>query len=80
MRISASKVHKEGNTSDDPSKLEASGEISETHQENFSETLNSAKDAMDDAYTILLPNTESEEKVKVATNFPFKRYYVLIII
>ncbi|KAF1871929.1 hypothetical protein Lal_00012146 [Lupinus albus] len=52
MRISASKVQKEVNTSNDPSKLKGSGDISESQQYDI-----------DDAYTILLSNTESEEKV-----------------
>ncbi|XP_019446919.1 PREDICTED: protein PIN-LIKES 3-like isoform X2 [Lupinus angustifolius] len=48
MRISANKVHKEVNTSNDHSILKGSEEISESQQ---------------DTYTILLSNTECEEKV-----------------
>ena len=66
MRISSSRVHKEGNTSDYPSILKASGEISQSYPDNFSEALNPAEGTLDDAYAILLPSTESEEKVKVA--------------
>lgn len=82
MRISSSRAHKEGYTrNDDPSTLKASGETPESRQDNISETLDTAKDALDDdAYTLLLPNTESEEKVKIATNFPFARYYYILII
>jgi len=41
-----------------------SGVISESQQDNISVTNNLAKDAPDDAYTLLLPNTDFEEKVK----------------
>ncbi|OIW09609.1 hypothetical protein TanjilG_28208 [Lupinus angustifolius] len=59
MRISANKVHKEVNTSNDHSILKGSEEISESQQD----TLNSAKYDIDDSYTILLSNTECEEKI-----------------
>ncbi|CAL0313088.1 unnamed protein product [Lupinus luteus] len=62
MRISANKLHKEVNTSNDHSILKGSEEISESQQDSYSGTLNSAKYEVDDAYTILLSNTESEEK------------------
>ncbi|RDY09086.1 Protein PIN-LIKES 3, partial [Mucuna pruriens] len=66
MRISSGIIQKEDITSSDSSLLKASGEISESHPNNFSETLNPAKDTMDDAYTILLPDAESEEKVSIS--------------
>lgn len=60
MRISSNKA-----------KLMTSGMISDSQQNNnISETLKSAKDAPDDAYTLLLPNTEFQEKVKFHTSFP----------
>ncbi|XP_061337678.1 protein PIN-LIKES 3-like [Gastrolobium bilobum] len=74
MRISSSRVQKEGNTKNDPSTLKASGEISESHPDNFSETFNPAKDALDDAYTILLPNKQSEE-VKVPISDKIKHRF-----
>lgn len=58
--------------------LKASADISESHPHNFSETLYPTKDTMDDAYTILLPETNSEEKVRLATNFPFLKIYHLL--
>ncbi|XP_020203336.1 protein PIN-LIKES 3 [Cajanus cajan] len=67
MRISSSRIQKEESTSIDNSILKASREKSESHQDKFSETLQPAKDTMDDAYTILLPGPESEEKVSFST-------------
>ncbi|TKY58417.1 transporter C5D6.04 [Spatholobus suberectus] len=64
MRISSSRIQKEDSTSNGSNILKASGEI----PDNFLETLNPTKDTMDDAYTILLPDAESEEKV----SFPSK--------
>ncbi|KAG4941121.1 hypothetical protein JHK87_044992 [Glycine soja] len=61
MRISSSRIQKD-NTSKDSNMLKASADISESHPHNFSETLYPTKDTMDDAYTILLPETNSEEK------------------
>ncbi|CAK8561840.1 unnamed protein product [Lathyrus sativus] len=53
MRISSNKA-----------KLMTSGVISDSQQNNnISETLNPAKDAPEDAYALLLPNTEIQEKV-----------------
>ncbi|KAJ1434095.1 Membrane transport protein [Sesbania bispinosa] len=66
MRISSSRVHKEGGTRSNPSLLKASGETLESQPENIAETLNPAKDALDDAYTILLPNADSEEKIPIS--------------
>ncbi|KAG4951914.1 hypothetical protein JHK85_045781 [Glycine max] len=63
MRISSSRIQKEDNTSKDSNMLKASADISESHPHNFSETLYPTKDTMDDAYTILLPETNSEEKI-----------------
>ncbi|KAL2334139.1 hypothetical protein Fmac_015352 [Flemingia macrophylla] len=67
MRISLSSIKREDTTIDDSSLLKASGEISVSHQDNVSETLNPTKDAMDDAYTLLLPEAESKEKVSVSS-------------
>ncbi|KAG5099748.1 hypothetical protein JHK82_044800 [Glycine max] len=75
MRISSSRIQKD-NTSKDSNMLKASADISESHPHNFSETLYPTKDTMDDAYTILLPETNSEEKVRLATNFPYKKPHV----
>lgn len=58
MRISTSRA-----------KLMTSGVISESQQYNISVTNNPAKDALDDAYTLLLPNTDFEEKVNDSPNF-----------
>lgn len=77
MRISSSRIQKD-NTSKDSNMLKASADISESHPHNFSETLYPTKDTMDDAYTILLPETNSEEKVRLATNFPFLKIYHLL--
>lgn len=57
MRISTSRA-----------KLMTSGVISESQQYNISVTNYPAKDVPDDAYTLLLPNTDFEEKV----SFPDK--------
>ncbi|TKY58416.1 hypothetical protein E2542_SST15477 [Spatholobus suberectus] len=67
MTISSSRIQKEDNTSDDNSLLKASGEISESNPDNFSETLNPTEDTMDDAYTLLLPEAESKEKVSISS-------------
>lgn len=59
MRISSNKA-----------KLMTSGVLSDSHQNNnISETLNPAKDVPEDAYALLLPNTEFQEKVKFHTSF-----------
>ncbi|XP_061341726.1 protein PIN-LIKES 3-like [Gastrolobium bilobum] len=78
MRISSSKVHKEGNKSSDSIKLEGSGEISESLPEKGSEPLNQAKDNVDDAYTLLLSSNESEEKVKVTMSDKIKHHLGMI--
>ncbi|KAH1206107.1 Protein PIN-LIKES 3 [Glycine max] len=75
MRISSSRIQKD-NTSKDSNMLKASADISESHPHNFSETLYPTKDTMDDAYTILLPETNSEEKV----SFPSKIKHCLRMI
>lgn len=73
MRVSASIVpEKSYRTSS--FKLEASGEILELPPEEESK----AKDNMSDSYSLLLSSIESEQNVKVATNNPFKRYFILI--
>ncbi|CAJ1942147.1 unnamed protein product [Sphenostylis stenocarpa] len=67
MRISASRIQKEDGTSNGSGILKASGDTSESHPHKFSETLTPTKDTMDDAYTLLLPDAESEEKVSVSS-------------
>lgn len=80
MRISSSRIQNEDRTSNDSSMLKASADISVSHPHNFSKTLNTTKGTVDNAYTILLPETNSEEKVRLATNFPYKSFYYLLII
>ncbi|KAH1043811.1 hypothetical protein AAZX31_09G178300 [Glycine max] len=76
MRISSSRIQNEDRTSNDSSMLKASADISVSHPHNFSKTLNTTKGTVDNAYTILLPETNSEEKV----SFPSKiRHYVRMI-
>ena len=75
MRISSSRIQKEDNTGNGINILKASAEASESRTDNFSETLNPTKDATDDAYTLLLPHAKPEEKVRLATNFPFLKIY-----
>lgn len=75
MRISSSKVH---HTSSHSINLEASGEILDSFYEESSDPQNPAKGDEDDAHTLLLSSEESEEQEKVTTNFPFKRYIILI--
>ena len=78
MRVSASVVPKDDYRTSS-FRLEASGEFLEfIPEEESSEPENPPKDNMDD-YTLLLSSIESEENVKVATNNPFKRYFILII-
>ncbi|QCD82190.1 Auxin efflux carrier [Vigna unguiculata] len=67
MRISSSRIRREDPSSNDNVILKASGEASESHPHHFSQTLNPTKDTMDDAYTLLLPEEESEEKVRLTT-------------
>ncbi|XP_020203338.1 protein PIN-LIKES 3 [Cajanus cajan] len=69
MRISSSRTEPEDNTSDASSLLKASEEISdsESHQANFSETLDPTEDVMDDVYTLLLPDAESNEKASISS-------------
>lgn len=73
MRISSSKVYIEGNKSSDTITLEASGDdVSESFIEEGSETITQVKGNVDDdAYILLLSKNQSEQKVKVATKFPF---------
>jgi len=73
IRISASRIQKEDASSNDIVILKASGEASESHPQHFFQTLNPTKDTMDDAYTLLLPEEESEEKVRLITKFPFQK-------
>jgi hypothetical protein len=66
MRISTSRA-----------KLMTSEVISESEQNNISVV----KDTPNDAYTLLLPNTEFEEKVKkIHTNFIDFNFIILIFI
>ncbi|XP_027345036.1 protein PIN-LIKES 3-like isoform X2 [Abrus precatorius] len=78
MRISSRRIQNEG------SKLKASEEMPQP--DNFSETQNPAKDALNDAYAILLPKEESEEQISIAdkikhnfrmvsSNFNFKAIF-----
>ncbi|XP_019422512.1 PREDICTED: protein PIN-LIKES 3-like isoform X1 [Lupinus angustifolius] len=64
MRISSSKVHKEGLASSASINIQASGEILESFPDEFLEPQNSAKDVIDDAYTIMLSSEESEDMDK----------------
>ncbi|KAK7360388.1 hypothetical protein VNO77_02378 [Canavalia gladiata] len=65
MRISTRRVQNESITRSDSNILKASGEISESQSDNLSETLNPTKEDLDESYTILLPNTESQEQVSI---------------
>ncbi|KAK7386627.1 hypothetical protein VNO78_26961 [Psophocarpus tetragonolobus] len=70
MRISLRKIQNEGSTSNGSNMLKSD-------PTNFSLTLNPNKDTLDDnSYSILLPDTESEEKV----SFPRKiKHYLRMI-
>ena len=72
MRISASIVPKEEYRTSSFTQ-EASGEILDFVSEE-EDLKNPEKDYVGDvdAYTLLLPSNESEKKVKVATNNPYK--------
>ncbi|KAK7317974.1 hypothetical protein RJT34_02646 [Clitoria ternatea] len=83
MRISTRRIQIEDNASHDSNKLKALGEIPDSLLDNF---LDSTKDVMDGAYTILLPDSESEEKAsfsnkikyhlrKISSNLNFKALY-----
>jgi hypothetical protein len=76
MRISSSKVQKEGNKSSDSITLEASRDVSESFIEEESEAINAVKGNVDDSYILLISKSESEQKMKVVTNFPFIRYFI----
>jgi hypothetical protein len=76
MRISSSKVQKEGNKSSDSITLEASRDVSEPFIEEESEAINAVKGNVDDSYILLISKSESEQKMKVVTNFPFIRYFI----
>jgi len=76
MRISSNKVHKEGNKSSDSITLEDSRDASESLIEEGSEHISPTKGNVDDAYTLLLSKNDSEQKIKVAINFPFIRYFI----
>lgn len=81
MRISSKKIPRIDNGNDDDddsSKLKYSEENTETFPETCTEAQSPAKGESDDAYIMLLPNAEPEEKPKVTTNFPFKTYLILI--
>ncbi|XP_028776754.1 protein PIN-LIKES 3-like [Neltuma alba] len=78
MRNSASKFHREGNADDDISKLKASGENPESLPNECSETLDPSKDAMDDAYTLLLPDAESVENKKIPISEKIKSHLTKI--
>jgi hypothetical protein len=76
MRISSSKVQKEGNKSSESITLEASRDVSESFIEEESEAINAVKGNVDDSYILLISKSESEQKMKVVTNFPFIRYFI----
>lgn len=76
MRISSSNVHKEGNKSSDSITLEASGDVSESLIEESSGNIDPVKGNVDDAYILLLSKNESEQKIKVSINFPFKISFI----
>jgi hypothetical protein len=72
MRISSSKVQKEGNKSSDSITLEASRDVSESFIEEESDAINAVKGNVDDSYILLISKNESEQKIKVITNkLPF---------
>ncbi|KAK4261613.1 hypothetical protein QN277_004583 [Acacia crassicarpa] len=79
MRNSAMKFQREGNSDGDFRKLKASAENPESLLDGRSETLNPSKDAMDDAYTMLLPNAEPVENTKVPISEKIKSYLVKIL-
>ncbi|KAI4314682.1 hypothetical protein L6164_027569 [Bauhinia variegata] len=62
----------EANISNDSAKLK------ESLPEKCSETLDPPNDTMDDAYTLLLPDTGSEEKVQVPLSHKIKHYVRMI--
>ncbi|PNY02181.1 auxin efflux carrier protein, partial [Trifolium pratense] len=65
MRISSSKVQKEGNKSSDSITFEASRDVSESFtEEGSSDTINAVKGNVDDSYILLLSKNESEQKIK----------------
>jgi hypothetical protein len=68
MRISSSKVQKEGNKSSDSITLEASRDVSESFIEEESDAINAVKGNVDDSYILLISKNESEQKIKVITN------------
>ncbi|XP_058777645.1 protein PIN-LIKES 3-like isoform X1 [Vicia villosa] len=72
MRISSSKVQKEGNKSSDSITLANSGDLSESLIEGCSENTNSAKDNVDDEYRLLLSKNESEQKVHILDKIKHK--------
>jgi len=71
MRISASIVPKEEYRTGSFTQ-EASGEILAFLSEDEDPKSSEKNNLDDDAYTLLLPSNESEEKVKVATNNTYK--------
>jgi len=73
MRISSSRIQKEEGSSNNHGILKASEGTSESHPHHFSQTHNPVKDTMDDECTLLLPEAESEKKVRLTTNFPFQK-------
>ncbi|WJX55980.1 hypothetical protein P8452_41688 [Trifolium repens] len=64
MRISSSKVQKEGNKSSESITLEASRDVSESFIEEESEAINAVKGNVDDSYILLISKSESEQKMK----------------
>jgi hypothetical protein len=76
MRISSSKVQKEGNKSSESITLEASRDVSESFIEEESDAINAVKGNVDDSYILLISKSESEQKMKVVTNFPYIRYFI----
>ncbi|KAK2373332.1 protein PIN-LIKES [Trifolium repens] len=64
MRISSSKVQKEGNKSSDSITLEASRDVSESFIEEESDAINAVKGNVDDSYILLISKNESEQKIK----------------
>ncbi|KAJ7944013.1 Auxin efflux carrier family protein [Quillaja saponaria] len=70
IRFSSSKVQNVIDENDYSSYVNSRGESSELPQGKFSEAFLPAKDSMDDAYTLALP----EEKMKVTITDEIKRY------
>ncbi|GAU28084.1 hypothetical protein TSUD_223250 [Trifolium subterraneum] len=64
MRISSSKVQKEGNKSSDSITLEASRDVLESFTEEESDTINAVKGNVDDSYILLPSMNDSEQKMK----------------